>query len=114
MAAFVPSILLSAGARTVGSCASSMRGSMASVAPRAARVAAPSSTRRSMTMSAEGRTPSVTNKCYFDISIGGEPLGRVVFALFGEEVPKTVRVLRYFFVLCFLRLLKFWRALSRC
>lgn len=27
---------------------------------------------------------------YFDIEIGGEPAGRVVFGLFGDVVPKTV------------------------
>lgn len=27
---------------------------------------------------------------YFDIEIGGEPAGRVVFGLFGDAVPKTV------------------------
>ncbi|KAH1229436.1 Peptidyl-prolyl cis-trans isomerase, chloroplastic [Glycine max] len=33
----------------------------------------------------------VTNKCFFDVEIGGEPAGRVVFGLFGEDVPKTER-----------------------
>jgi len=32
----------------------------------------------------------VTDKVYFDISVGGDPKGRMVFALFGENVPKTV------------------------
>jgi len=32
----------------------------------------------------------VTTKCFFDISIGNKPAGRVVLGLFGEEVPDTV------------------------
>lgn len=36
----------------------------------------------------------VTNKCFFDIEIGGKPAGRVVLGLFGEEVPKTVENFR--------------------
>jgi len=33
----------------------------------------------------------VTQKVYFDIKIGGEPVGRIVFGLFGKETPRTVK-----------------------
>ena len=32
----------------------------------------------------------ITAKTYFDITIGGEKAGRIVFGLFGDVVPKTV------------------------
>jgi peptidyl-prolyl cis-trans isomerase B (cyclophilin B) len=32
----------------------------------------------------------VTKKAFMDISIGGEPKGRIVIGLFGDAVPKTV------------------------
>lgn len=35
--------------------------------------------------------PKVTDKVYFDISIGGKPVGRMVFALFGSTTPRTVK-----------------------
>eukprot|EP00854_Cymbomonas_tetramitiformis_P006569 gene6569-7869_t len=35
-----------------------------------------------------------TNKVYMDITIDGEPVGRVVYALFGGEAPKTVENFR--------------------
>lgn len=33
---------------------------------------------------------TVTDKVFFDVKIGGEPVGRMVFELFGKTVPKTV------------------------
>jgi peptidylprolyl isomerase len=36
----------------------------------------------------------VTNKVFFDISIGGVPSGRIVFGLFGKAVPKTAENFR--------------------
>lgn len=34
--------------------------------------------------------PKVTDKVFFDVSIGGNHVGRIVFGLFGATCPKTV------------------------
>lgn len=39
----------------------------------------------------EARGPKVTDIVYFDITIGGEPAGRIEIGLFGKTVPKTVK-----------------------
>lgn len=39
-------------------------------------------------------SPKITSKVFFDITHGGEPLGRVVLGLFGEVVPKTAENFR--------------------
>ncbi|MCI25996.1 peptidyl-prolyl cis-trans isomerase, partial [Trifolium medium] len=36
----------------------------------------------------------VTTKCFFDVEIGGKPVGRIVLGLFGEVAPKTVENFR--------------------
>lgn len=36
----------------------------------------------------------VTTKCFFDVEVGGEPVGRIVMGLFGDVVPKTVENFR--------------------
>lgn len=35
--------------------------------------------------------PTVTEKVYMDVSIGGEPAGRIVLGLYGNLVPKTAK-----------------------
>ena len=38
--------------------------------------------------------PVVTNKVFFDITIGGEAAGRIIMDLYGKTVPKTVENFR--------------------
>lgn len=39
--------------------------------------------------SADAEAPSVTQKVFFDVTIGDKPAGRIVLGLFGDAVPKT-------------------------
>ncbi|KAH3685100.1 hypothetical protein WICPIJ_003920 [Wickerhamomyces pijperi] len=45
-------------------------------------------------VNAADQNPTITHKVYFDISQGGENLGRVVFGLYGDVVPKTAENFR--------------------
>eukprot|EP00929_Paragymnodinium_shiwhaense_P048078 TRINITY_DN24364_c0_g1_i2.p1 TRINITY_DN24364_c0_g1~~TRINITY_DN24364_c0_g1_i2.p1 ORF type:complete len:396 (+),score=103.34 TRINITY_DN24364_c0_g1_i2:70-1257(+) len=38
----------------------------------------------------EREEPTITDKVYFDLSLHGEPAGRIVCGLYGDTVPKTV------------------------
>jgi len=38
--------------------------------------------------------PKITNKVFFDVSIGGESAGKIVMGLYGKSVPKTAENFR--------------------
>jgi peptidylprolyl isomerase len=38
--------------------------------------------------------PRITKRTFFDIEIDGEPAGRIVFGLFGKDVPRTAENFR--------------------
>jgi len=40
---------------------------------------------------AKAKGPKVTDIVYFDLTMGGEPIGRIEIGLFGKTVPKTVK-----------------------
>jgi peptidylprolyl isomerase len=44
--------------------------------------------------SQDASTAKVTSRVYFDVTIGGEPAGRIVMGLFGADVPKTAENFR--------------------
>jgi len=58
------------------------------------RDAAPATAVKFFGLFGGGREPKaedVTEKVFFDVTIGGEPAGRIVFGLYGDVVPKTVK-----------------------
>lgn len=61
-----------------------------SIAPHATAVRARSAIR---TIAAAAGDP-VTTKVFFDVTIGGEDIGRIVFGLYGDDVPKTAENFR--------------------
>jgi len=50
-----------------------------------------SSSSEGRSSSGGGEINSVTHKAWFDITIGGEPAGRIEMGLFGATVPKTAQ-----------------------
>lgn len=42
----------------------------------------------------EGTADDISSKVYFEMEVGGQPVGRIVFGLFGKVVPKTAENFR--------------------
>ncbi|XP_072034947.1 peptidyl-prolyl cis-trans isomerase 5-like [Amphiura filiformis] len=49
-----------------------------------------------MASHAAGESVLVTNEVFFDISIDGNPVGKIIFGLFNKVAPKTVENFLYF------------------
>jgi peptidyl-prolyl cis-trans isomerase B (cyclophilin B) len=101
MSAFAPSLLagVRASSRTLGSSGSALSGRAAcgASAPASRRAAlrpVQHARRLAVSAAADGAEPTATARVFFDVEIGGAPAGRVVFALFGDEVPKTAENFR--------------------
>merc|ERR1712150_284361 len=45
-------------------------------------------------LGAKTQAPATTDDCYFDLTMGGAPLGRVTFKLYDDVTPKTCRNFR--------------------
>ncbi|CAI5963661.1 unnamed protein product [Closterium sp. NIES-64] len=102
MAATVRSRVVAASfmAPARSSAASLAASSSSLMSPLSAASLAPATTRRQVSSfstaprAQAGAEPTVTNKVYFDVEIGGKPAGRIVLGLFGENVPKTAENFR--------------------
>ena len=45
-------------------------------------------------LAVDAKGPKVTSKVFFDLSIDGQPAGRVTFGLYGDTVPRTAENFR--------------------